>query len=483
MTEAGNMGKIKIGKKDVVWGYIGVIFSLGINIMLLPLILHYLDENEIGLWYIFLSINSMITLLDTSFSPSISRNMAYCWGGAEKLEAVGVQTVNPNKETNYELMVNVIYTSRKIYFIVALLAVFAMGTAGTAYVGFVARAIPKKVWMPAWALFAGAIFVNIYYGYYISLLNGSGAIKESNQAIVISRLLQILSAIVLLLLGYGLIGAVLSYVVYTISYRFFSKKAFLKFKGIGQILTTKTKPQHRDASEIFKIIWPNTKKEFLISLANFLTTQATTFLCSVYYSLAETGNYGTVLQVVTAIGGFAGTFYQIFQPELQEANVSKNRNRQKNLMSEAIFIYIIFYLSAIVLAYTVGVPVINYIKPTSPVDKKMILILGTYMFLFKHYSIYTSYISNSNRLPYVKAFLISAVCSVLLAVSFQYLVPDLGIYGLIMAQIIVLLCYNGWKWPLMVHRELDLNFWQLMKLGWTNYRKILSIKISSKKAL
>lgn len=477
------MGKIKISKKDVIWGYIGVFFSLGINIMLLPLILHYLDENEVGLWYIFLSINSMITLLDTSFSPSISRNMAYCWGGAERLEAVGVNKVNPNEETNYELMVKVIYTSRKIYFIVACLAVLVMGTVGTAYVGFVAGTIPKKVWMPAWGLFAGAIFVNIYYGYYISLLNGSGAIKESNQAIVISRLLQILSAAVLLLSGCGLTGAVLSYVVYTISYRFFSKRAFLNFKGIEQILITKNKPKHREIIEIFKIVWPNTRKEFVISLANFLTTQATTFLCSLYYSLAETGSYGTVLQVVTAIGGFAGTFYQIFQPELQEASVSKNKSRMRDLMSVTVLIYIVFYLGAMVLVYTIGVPVINYIKPSSPIDKKMILILGTYMFLFKYYSIYTSYISNSNRLPYVKAFLISAVSSVLLAVSFQYLVPDLGIYGLILAQIIVLLCYNGWKWPLMVHRELEVNFMQLMKLGWENNRKILLKKIASKNGL
>ena len=41
------MAKIKIGKWDLIWSYVGSILKLSINVLLLPLILHFLSNEEL----------------------------------------------------------------------------------------------------------------------------------------------------------------------------------------------------------------------------------------------------------------------------------------------------------------------------------------------------------------------------------------------------------------------------------------------------
>ena len=47
---------VNIGKKDVIWSYLGYFFNLCTNIILMPFILRAVEGNELGLWYTFLSV-------------------------------------------------------------------------------------------------------------------------------------------------------------------------------------------------------------------------------------------------------------------------------------------------------------------------------------------------------------------------------------------------------------------------------------------
>ena len=47
--------KIKASKMDVIWSYVGTIFSLSSGFILLPFILLFLNNEQVGMWYILLS--------------------------------------------------------------------------------------------------------------------------------------------------------------------------------------------------------------------------------------------------------------------------------------------------------------------------------------------------------------------------------------------------------------------------------------------
>ena len=92
-----------INRKDVIWTYLGKFFTVGVNIILLPLVMAALSESELGLWYVFASISQIVSLFDFGFSATISRHMTYAFSGAGKLEKTYVTDSVFNKP-NEQLM-------------------------------------------------------------------------------------------------------------------------------------------------------------------------------------------------------------------------------------------------------------------------------------------------------------------------------------------------------------------------------------------
>lgn len=73
--------QINAKTKDVVWNYLGIFFSLGSQIIWLPVLLHYLPPDILGLWYVFVSIGGLVELMDSGFTPTLSLGVAYFASG------------------------------------------------------------------------------------------------------------------------------------------------------------------------------------------------------------------------------------------------------------------------------------------------------------------------------------------------------------------------------------------------------------------
>ena len=74
--------EIKVGKRDIIWSYLGSFFQYCTSLIILPLILSNILEEELGLWYSFASIGTLVTYLDFGFSTTLVRNITYAWSGA-----------------------------------------------------------------------------------------------------------------------------------------------------------------------------------------------------------------------------------------------------------------------------------------------------------------------------------------------------------------------------------------------------------------
>lgn len=118
----------------------------------------------------------------------------------------------------------------------------------------------------------------------------------------------------------------------------------------------------------------------------------------------------------------------------------------------------------IILVITVGIPILRFIKPDVHLERKLMIGVALYQFMLKYRNCYTSYFSCTNRIPYVRAFLMSSLLCVCLAYTGLKMF-DIGITWLVLAQIISQGIYNFWYWARRAHIELELSIKDTICLG------------------
>ena len=456
--------EIRLNKSDVIWSYIGTILSMGANLLMLPIIIYYLDADMLGLWYVFVSIGAIAILFDFGFGVTFARNITYCWSGADKLQKVDVSFAE-NNEPDYLLMKKVLRACKVVYLGLSASALFLLLTAGLVYIIYVSRHIDGFEHLIAWVVFSIAVFLNLYYGYYASFLRGVGAVGEANKNTVIARAAQILLTVVLLMLGLGIIGVCIAYLAYGTLVRVLGKWKFYRYQHIGERLgevnqiVTKS-----DVQLLVGIVWHNAWRDGVVSLSNYLSNQATVIICSLYLSLAETGVYSIGVQIAMAIAAISGTFYMASQPQLQSAYITHDVEKTRETMSVIVVSLVVLFILGVITFVTIFLPLLRMVKPDAIVSVPILLGLCVYHLILQFRNCYTSYFSCSNRILYMKSFIMSAVLCIILSIVFTGRL-HWGVWGLIGAQILSQLIFNVWYWPVLAHREMQLSAFDMVRIG------------------
>ena len=464
---------MKLSNRDYLWSYIGVFLSLFANIIMVPFIMYFLDGDHYGLWGVFQSLAGITVLFDFGFTTTFGRNINYCWNGAERLEKTGVVYSN-SSEPNFYLMKKTMTACQRVFLLISGAALLLMVTIGSLYISFISKHLNSLEPIIAWIIYSIAIFLNLYFGYYGSFLRGVGAISDFNKAIVFSKLAQIITTVFFLWCGFGLIGTGIAYLTYGTLYRLIAKRSFYRFKGIGNGLKTITvKIPESEVKEMFITVWYNAWREGLVSLSNYLSNQACTIIVSLYMPLTQTGAYSLGVQICTAVAQVAGAMYRSNQPVLQSAYINNDKDAQRRTMSLIVFSFSSLDIIGMFLATTIGLPLLRLIRPESVIAPVVLLALGLYHFILNFRNCYTSYFSCTNRIPYVKAFLISSFTCIALAFLAMG-VLNMGMWGIIAAQLISQLMYNAWAWTIKAHRELQLSASETVRLGYEEMMKVVN---------
>lgn len=461
---------MKIKRNDIIWNYISTIISISVNFVMLPIIMYFLSADLIGIWGVFISINGIVVLLDFGFNPTFSRNITYAWSGSQSLTKTGV-IISTSGSPNYSLMKDILYASRKTYFLISIISVTIMVLFGTPYIIFISDGIDSTTILISWFVYIIAIFFNMYYGYFGAYLRGVGAIKRLSQATILSKMIQILLTITLLYLGYNIIGVTFSYMISGLVFRFTSKYYFYKYQDIGfnlEIINSIVKK----TKEIFDTIWHNAWRDGVVSLSNFFAGQASVIIASLYLTLSEVGIYSISIQLLTVLATVASALYSSFQPSIQSAYI---RNDQKQLyysISLTTVAFNIIYWGGLVLLILIGIPILNFFSQDLEVNVSFLLFFSVYFYLLKHHTLFASYISNMNFVPYMKSFLLAGILGIIITIIlFEFF--NLGLYSLIFGQLVSQLMYNNWHWPRVVIQSLETSYFKLHKSGIKHLIKML----------
>lgn len=454
---------IKISKSDIKWSYFGFFLNIANGLIILPFLLKYLSSVEIGLWYTFMSISALVNLLDFGFSPTLTRNVSYAWGGSQELKKVGLGNDVIHDEPNYLLLHSVFKVTKKIYLLISVISLLFLLTIGTFYILSITKEITGSRHLIAWGIFCLGIFFNLFYSYWTPLLRGIGAIKHGQYASIVARTLQIVLTIVGLLLSFNLIAVAFAYLVSGFVLRQISKFYFLKNVNKEKLFSNKNNENKLMFNETFTIIWHNAWRLGLVSLGTFLITQSNTLLCSSYLGLEMTASYGITLQLFSIIAALSSTLYSIYLPELNIAFLYKENSRIKEIISFCTSVNWFIYIAGALFVILFGEKLLYLFQSSvSILPTGLLIFMSIFLFLENNHSMFGTFITSENQVPFMKAALFSGLAIIILSFILVS-TTNLGIFGLLLSQAIIQLSYNNWKWPYYVMKKHNMNLGDIFK--------------------
>ncbi len=450
--------KMSRDQGNIFWSYVGTGLSISVNIILLPFVLHFLSAPEIGMWYVFSSLNVLVNLLDFGFNATLMRNVAYAWNGSGELKSEGVGDGVQAGEVSRELLANVIHTCRFIYAGISIVALALMVSLGTAYVHVVSQDPGNPMWEASWIVYAAGVFLNLYYGYMNACLRGINSVAENYKTVAASKLLQLALTPVLLILGFGLLGTSVAYFFSCIilramlSHYLFSSDLIPKL-SLRELAALPKQP----IKDLVKTIWHNAWRDGLVTVSIYLSTQANTLICSAVLGLSSASTYGLSIQITTVISNLAYIWYNANMPKIQGYVARGENSKVAGVVRQSLLAYSSISVAGYAVFVIAGPPVIGFFKPTMTFDMTVLVLICGYMFLYRGINLFASVISCYNTIPYMPAFATTSVASVLLSYACAAFL-HMGELSLVLPPILANLAYNVWKWP----REAS----KLMRKAW-----------------
>ncbi|WP_139740657.1 O-unit flippase-like protein [Aeromonas veronii] len=438
-------------KNDVLWGYLSQFFNMASSLLLLPFILHFLNTEDIGLWYVFVSIVSFIQLLEFGFLPTISRYISYVFSGAQNIELNKVPNYNENGAVNIYLLSGIIASAKKIYGVISVLALIIVVFCGSAYLWTLEYSGDKLYLLLSWFVYGVATTVIFYFGYFNCILKGRGDQTKMNQSIVLSKLSSIFVTIPLLYLDVGILSIAIGVLVSAIVDRVL----------VGFFVFDKSQHQTLEAfnvkSEIdyTKVIWGNAKLMGLVQLGNFLTVRSSVLIVSSVIGLDAAATYGFTLQITSVAVIISSMYFGLQLPLMNSAQIRNDQQSIRIAFKCSIGIaWVLFFLYAVFVS-TFGVYIVDVLFDTATLlPRPMLIIFSMAAFLEMNHSLCTAYLTTRNQIIFMKPMLITGVFIFISSLAFGYI---FGLWGVILSQFVLQLIYNNWKWPLLAFRELGLS--------------------------
>lgn len=440
-----------VGKTTLIISYFSQFFQYGISLLILPVVLRFLDSKDLGLWYIFLSIGSLVSLLDFGFGPSIQRNVAYVASGAKELLPDGVETKRGEGIDEY-LFLSLLKTSRNIYKKISLGIIIAASTIGSVYLFYsLGDQFSIKI-LFIWFLYSISLALYFYYSYILSFVKGLGLIASYNKNIIISKSAYIAVLALMILGGAGLLSLVVSYIVNCFI------MIILGVRDIQKVIPNFTElHKEKKYDNLFSVLWKNAKNSGIVSIGVFLLSQSGIFLSGLFLNIEEVAQLGLLLQLYGILVVLSRVYLTTCMPYVSSLWIKNEIGEiKKTFFKCQLACYLIYFLGVTVILFAGNSILVNIIHSNVLLPSSTIILLyGAFYFMEITHGNCCSLIATSNKIPFTRASIASGMISIIMTIVFFYF--DLGMISLPLALICGSLPYNSWRWPLYTYKLLKLS--------------------------
>jgi O-antigen/teichoic acid export membrane protein len=439
----------------VAWSLLAIVFRALGGVLVLPLMVRKIPSEQLGLWYVFLSLQGIATLFDIGFSPAVTRAAGYIWAGAADLQKFGIARRDPGDfRPNYELLNGLVATMRMYYRVLGVVSGLIMLFGGGAWIWFKTQGFANAEQLRwAYVIFVFGGFLNATGDLWPALLSGINGVQTAQKILFGSALIS------LLIIGGGLLAnlGIWALVFGTLGSGFFirwnGRTSF--FRLGGPQLWARARPRF----DLITKMWPTAWRSGLVNLGRYLILTANTLICSAFLDLKVTASYGLSLSLITMLT-FASSMFTILKlPIVNQLRAVGRVDEIVELWIQRTRLSILVYAVGAAALLCAGNYLLSYVgSKTMLLSQGQLALALLVIGLETHQYLYAGLVISENENPFVVPSLISGAVTVLLSVI---LTPYFGIWGMLLAQGGTQACFNNW-WT--IYRAIH-----GLGLSWTAY--------------
>ncbi|MGJ3444026.1 hypothetical protein [Enterobacter sp. PTB] len=432
------LGFVKIKNSQMLGGmwYKGLyILITSLNALLM---IKILPPKELGVWYIFMTLQTLIFTLNNSLVPNISRQ--YTLG---------------NHKNGLDFCCNTFHHETKRIFGILVLLVFVLcGVLTVTYLQSVLSIFEpnNRLILAAWIFIVISLCMEVYFSSYDCAFNGMGDFKTVNKVNFVSKLFLFLSSVVLVFGQfhgeYGVFYFCVLYFISNLIKRVLISNTFrhdFKNKEIDELSDTKIY-----FNEAFKIIIKLSFLSLVSSVGGSFIVRGGMFILPYYVSLEDVGSYGITYQLFEIGFNLLFTAAIIKTPHwIQLFRESSLRSLSKSYRKLK-FVCLLLMLFGGVFISILGQPLLHLFAVKTPLLSSYDCLFFTLVFILQlNHSISGQLLTIQNKIPFALASFLTGI----LVISFSMItIPFYGVVGAIASIFVGQAIYNNWKWPLEARR-------------------------------
>lgn len=424
-------------QSSLAWSFLAQFFKFGGTLLLLPVALRKLSEDELGLWYVMTGIGALAVRADFGFSPTLSRGMSYLMAGARRLAP---NSTEKGAAVDFELVKGYVRTVQRVYLAVAALALLVLSLA-TLYLQFRFGQVPQRfpLWL-SWGCYALGILVNLYGEGWLALLNGANLVRQAQQLSLAANAVGLSLAVAGLLRGYGLLATSMAFLCGGLVLRI---GCWLVFRAsLPQALPG---PAHQFQRQLFDQIWPVAWRSGLVGLGAYLIYNTNTQLAAYFLGLSVAGSYGVSFQLFQ-VGLLLCTLPTTVR--LPVINGLRAQGRTSDAWQMFLRRHVVglglFVLGAMVVVLA-GAHLLRWLGTSKTLlPWPWLTLMAIIYFLEFNHSNCATFILTGNEVPFARAAVYSGLAIFLIGCL---VAPRWGVAGLLITVGLVQASWNNWWVP------------------------------------
>ena len=437
----------KAWNSPVFWGFTSTALRLGGFILILPLALRHLSPDLLGIWYTMQGLGGLVLMIEIGFSPVIGRFASFYFAGATKVPSLGVEekATPPNSQPNLPALAGLITLSRRLYRWFSFACFILMGLGGAFWLGrkfgdeFLQPGVlgPYVVYSLGLALMMSGFFWN-------DILFGTHQVRDFYRNLILAQVLNYVISGTLLLCGFGLTAMAAGQLVVALLPRWIARRQCLRLLPIEQVTT----PQ----SIALKELWPMCWRSGVGSLGAFLLLRCITLVSAQVLDLPSTASLGLSLQLCVTVSGISQIWLSVTYPIMVRLRSQRNEVALHRVAQSRTLFCMATYAAGGTALLVLGPWSIDLmgsrtpLLPT-PVFALLIAVCGLDLFV----SVGNAIMLTGNRVPFLVPSLVSGAATAALALWLGRLY---GLYGIILAPVIVQTLWIYWWTPLTAWRSM-----------------------------
>lgn len=421
----------KASYKALLWSSGSQLTQVAAGVIVIPVMIKYLQEWEVGLWYLFFSFYYLFTLFDLGFSPTYIR----------KLNHALALPIDDRKAAIPQLLHDV----KKYYSILSLLISGCVLACGTLYLYLSFSDRLQGIHWMTWFLYGIGLTLGFRQNIQNVYLQGFGHVEAFNISQTIFRSIFVILIFLGFIAGLGILSLGVAN-IFAVLINYFILKKFLKAHSISTIQLNQAK------SRPFRTLFD---KEALklgaTTFSSFAINRSGTYFVSSFISLEANAAYSISLQLFQLIYSLSLIPMQTNMPFF---NYTRKRNEATSLynaLDKCIYTCLGLYIIGSLIFFIIGKDILQMVGiNVSLLFLNELIIIAIITALELNHVIAASFLMTKGTVPFAKAAIFSATAIIFLSFI---LVRPYGVLGILLARGFVQLSYNNWKWPLEVWKD------------------------------